>query len=213
MGTSQLQPDDAGARQEAGSCSAAIRFSSLDDAVGTLEPYENRQTGGLPHLFDLPMLKPQVRIILRNCGLIDPEEFDHFLAHDGYVGLQNALQMTPEGVIEQVKLSGLRGRGGGGFPTYKKWELCRAVPGTEKYLVCNADEGDPGAFMNRSLIEGDPHALLEGMLIAAYAIGANRGVDLYPAEYPLAVARLHKALQQMRENGLLAEIFWNGFQL
>jgi NADH:ubiquinone oxidoreductase subunit F (NADH-binding)/NAD-dependent dihydropyrimidine dehydrogenase PreA subunit len=184
---------------------AAIKNGAppLEDAVGVLDPVENRQTGGLPRFFDQPMLKPQVRIILRNCGLIDPEEFDHCLAHDGYVGLQNALKMKPEEVIEQVRLSGLRGRGGGGFPTSKKWELCRAAPGTEKYLVCNADEGDPGAFMNRSLIEGDPHALLEGMLIAAYAIGASHGVIYIRAEYPLAVARLHNALQQMRENGLL----------
>lgn len=175
----------------------------LEDAVGVLEPLARRLTGGLPLFFDQPMLKPQVRIILRNCGLIDPEDFDHCLAHDGYMGLQKALQMTPQEVIEQVRLSGLRGRGGSGFPTYKKWEICRAVPGDEKYLVCNADEGDPGAFMNRSLIEGDPHALLEGMLIAAYAIGANHGVIYIRAEYPLAVARLRKALQQMRENNLL----------
>lgn len=184
---------------------AAVKSGTppLEGAIGTLEPYENRQTGGLPRFFDQPMLKQQVRIILRNCGLIDPEELDHCLAREGYAGLQNALMMTPEEVIEQVRRSGLRGRGGSGFPTYKKWELCRAVPGTEKYLVCNADEGDPGAFMNRSLIEGDPHALLEGMLIAAYAIGASRGVIYIRAEYPLAVARLHKALQQLRENGLL----------
>jgi NADH:ubiquinone oxidoreductase subunit F (NADH-binding)/Pyruvate/2-oxoacid:ferredoxin oxidoreductase delta subunit/(2Fe-2S) ferredoxin len=177
----------------------------VEDALGTLEPLENRLTGDLPRFFDHPMLKQQMRIILRNCGLIDPEVFDHYLARDGYVGLQNALKMTPEDVIAQVSRSGLRGRGGSGFPTAKKWELCRAAPGTDKYLVCNADEGDPGAFMNRSLIEGDPHALLEGMLIAAYAIGANRGVIYIRAEYPLAVARLRNALQQMRENGLLGK--------
>lgn len=175
----------------------------LDDALGVLEPLAFRQTGDIPHLFDHPMLKPQVRIVLRNCGLIDPEELDHYLAHEGYMGLQKALQMSPEEVIDQVRLSGLRGRGGSGFPTYKKWEICRAVPGEEKYLVCNADEGDPGAFMNRSLIEGDPHALLEGILIAAYAIGANHGVIYIRAEYPLAIARLRKALKQMRENNLL----------
>jgi NADH:ubiquinone oxidoreductase subunit F (NADH-binding) len=149
------------------------------------------------------MLKPQVRVILRNCGLIDPENFNHYVARNGYVGLKNALGMTPEEVIEQVKLSGLRGRGGSGFPTARKWELCRVNPGKDKYLVCNADEGDPGAFMNRSLIEGDPHALLEGMLIAAYAIGANHGVIYIRAEYPLAVSRLKNALRQMREHGLL----------
>jgi NADH-quinone oxidoreductase subunit F len=183
----------------------AIKNSTppTEGAAGVLEPLENRETGGLPRFFDLPMLKPQVRVILRNCGLIDPEDFNHYLAHQGYEGLKNALSMPPEEVIEQVKLSGLRGRGGSGFPTAKKWELCRANPGKDKYLVCNADEGDPGAFMNRSLIEGDPHALLEGMLIAAYAIGANHGVIYIRAEYPLAVSRLKKALQQMREHGLL----------
>ncbi|MEI8132591.1 MAG: NADH-ubiquinone oxidoreductase-F iron-sulfur binding region domain-containing protein [Leptolinea sp.] len=175
----------------------------LEGAVGTIEPVENRQTGGLPRLFDHPMLKSQVRIILRNCGLIDPEEFNHYLAHDGYLGLQNALQMQPEEVIENIRLSGLRGRGGGGFPTYKKWELCRTASGTEKYLVCNADEGDPGAFMNRSLIEGDPHTLLEGLMIAAYAIGASHGIIYIRAEYPLAISRLNTALQQLNENGLL----------
>ena len=174
--------------------------------------WKNRETGGLPRFFDQPMLKDQVRIILRNCGLIDPDDFNHYIAHDGYVGLKNALTIPPEKVIEQVKLSGLRGRGGSGFPTSKKWELCRATPGNDKYLVCNADEGDPGAFMNRSLIEGDPHALLEGMLIAAYAIGANHGVIYIRAEYPLAVARLKRALQQMREHGLIgANILGTGF--
>jgi NADH:ubiquinone oxidoreductase subunit F (NADH-binding)/(2Fe-2S) ferredoxin len=176
---------------------------TTEGAAGVLEPLENRETGGLPRFFDQPMLKPQVRVILRNCGLIDPEDFNHYVAHEGYVGLKNALAMPPEQVIEQVKNSSLRGRGGSGFPTAKKWELCRANPGKDKYLVCNADEGDPGAFMNRSLIEGDPHALLEGMLIAAYAIGANHGVIYIRAEYPLAVSRLRKALQQMREHGLL----------
>jgi len=175
----------------------------LEDAVGVLEPVENRQTGGLPSFFDQPMLKPQVRIILRNCGLIDPEDLDHYLAHDGYQGLQNALNMRPEEVIEQVRLSGLRGRGGSGFPTARKWELCRAAPGEDKYLICNADEGDPGAFMNRSLIEGDPHSLLEGLLIAGYAIGASHGVIYTRAEYPLAISRLRTALEQMRESGLL----------
>jgi NADH:ubiquinone oxidoreductase subunit F (NADH-binding)/(2Fe-2S) ferredoxin len=173
------------------------------DALGTLEPVEGRQTGELPRFFDQPMLKPQERIILRNCGLIDPEDFDHYLARDGYTGLTNALQTDPEQVINQVNQSGLRGRGGGGFPTYKKWELCRASAGSEKYLVCNADEGDPGAFMNRSLIEGDPHALLEGMLIAGYAIGASQGIIYIRAEYPLAISRLRNAISQMREYGLL----------
>ncbi len=184
----------------------------LEESLGVIEPLEDRQTGGLPRFFDHPMLKQQTRIVLRNCGLIDPEQLGHYLARDGYVGLQNALKLRPEEVIEEVRRSGLRGRGGSGFPTARKWELCRSTPGKDKYLVCNADEGDPGAFMNRSLIEGDPHALLEGMLIAAYAIGANRGVIYIRAEYPLAVTRLHNALQQLRENGLLGKnILGTGF--
>lgn len=157
----------------------------------------------IPKFFDLPMLKPQVRVVLRNCGLIDPEEIDHYLANEGYVGITKAFTMGPEAVIVEVKEAGLRGRGGAGFPTYRKWEICRSSPGETKYLICNADEGDPGAFMNRSLLEGDPHAVLEGMLIAAYAIGASKGYIYIRAEYPLAIARLKRALAQMREYGLL----------
>ena len=118
---------------------------------------------GISRFFDLPMLKPQVRVILKNCGLIDPEEIDQYLAQDGYLGFMKALSMTPEEVITEVKDSRLRGRGGAGFPTYKKWEICRAANGEVKFVICNADEGDPGAFMNRALIESDPHAVLEGM--------------------------------------------------
>ena len=162
-------------------------------------------TSGIPRFFDLPMLKPQVRIVLRNCGFIDPEEIDHYLANDGYLGLIKALGMGPEAVISQVRDAGLRGRGGAGFPTFKKWQVCRNSPGASKYLICNADEGDPGAFMNRSLIEGDPHAVLEGMLIAAYAIGATHGYIYIRAEYPLAIVRLRKAITQMREYGLLGK--------
>lgn len=166
----------------------------------------------LPRFLDLPMLKPQVRVVLRNCGFIDPEEIQHYLAHEGYVGLMNALDKTPEEVIAEVREAGLRGRGGAGFPTFKKWEICRNSPGREKYLICNADEGDPGAFMNRSLIEGDPHAVLEGLLIAAYAIGATYGYIYIRAEYPLAIVRLNKAIAQMREYGLLGKnILGSGF--
>ena len=167
---------------------------------------------GLSRFFDLPMLKPQVRVILRNCGLIDPEDIDHSLARDGYVGLQKVLEQGPQYAINALKASGLRGRGGAGFPTYKKWELCRAARGSTKYVICNADEGDPGAFMNRALIEGDPHAVLEGILIGGYAIGAQEGIIYVRAEYPLAVLRLHKALDQMRAYGLLGEnILGSGF--
>jgi len=157
----------------------------------------------IPRFFDLPMLKPQVRIVLRNCGFVDPEDIDQYLALDGYQGLMNALKMSPEDVIGVVRQAGLRGRGGAGFPTFKKWTVCRNSPGEQKYLICNADEGDPGAFMNRSLIESDPHAVLEGMLIAGYAIGASKGVIYIRAEYPLAIERLKKAISQMREYGLL----------
>lgn len=163
----------------------------------------------IPRFFDLPMLKPQVRIVLRNCGFIDPEEIDHYIANDGYSGLLAALEIGPEGVINEVKEAGLRGRGGAGFPTYKKWETCRNVPGDTKYMICNADEGDPGAFMNRSLIEGDPHSVLEGLLIAAYAIGASHGYIYIRAEYPLAIVRLKKALGQMRQYGLLGKNIQN----
>lgn len=158
---------------------------------------------GIPRFYDLPMLKPQVRIVLRNCGLIDPEEIDQYLAVDGYQGFMKALKSTPEDVIASVRQAGLRGRGGAGFPTFRKWTVCREAAGEQKYLICNADEGDPGAFMNRSLIESDPHAVLEGMLIAGYAIGASKGIVYIRAEYPLAIERLKRAIGQMREYGLL----------
>jgi NADH:ubiquinone oxidoreductase subunit F (NADH-binding)/NAD-dependent dihydropyrimidine dehydrogenase PreA subunit/(2Fe-2S) ferredoxin len=174
-------------------------------AIGYLSVDGQKIPEEIPAFFDIPMLKSQVRLVLRNCGFINPEEIEHYLARDGYVGLTKALQMSPEAVLDEVKESGLRGRGGSGFPTARKWEICRSNPGNTKYLICNADEGDPGAFMNRSLIEGDPHAVLEGMLIAAYAIGATHGYIYIRAEYPLAIARLKKAIQQMTEYGLLGD--------
>jgi NADH:ubiquinone oxidoreductase subunit F (NADH-binding)/NAD-dependent dihydropyrimidine dehydrogenase PreA subunit len=151
------------------------------------------------------MLAPQVRIVLRNCGIIDPEVVDHYLARGGYRALERCLAATPEDVIETVKLAGLRGRGGAGFPTWQKWRFCRDTASDRRYLICNADEGDPGAFMNRSLIEGDPHAVLEGMLIAGYAIGAAHGYVYIRAEYPLAIKRLHTAIAAMKKLGLLGE--------
>lgn len=180
-------------------------------AVGHFGDESFTEQSGIPRFFDLPMLKPQVRVILRNCGFIDPENIEHYLARDGYQGFVNALTKGPEGVIEEVKESGLRGRGGAGFQTYKKWEICRSAVG-EKVVICNADEGDPGAFMNRSLIEGDPHAVLEGMLIAAFVVGARQGYVYVRAEYPLAVVRLRNAIQQMRRVGLLGkDILGSGF--
>ncbi len=166
----------------------------------------------IPPLFELPMLKPQVRIILRNCGFIDPQNINHYIAHGGYAGLAKALSMHPEKVVSEVKNAGLRGRGGAGFSTGLKWELCRREPGPVKYIICNADEGDPGAFMNRSLLEGDPHSVLEGMLIGAYAIGATKGYIYCRAEKPLAIERLKVALKQASEYGLTgSNIFDSGF--
>jgi len=173
-----------------------------DLALGTVG---NGRIEGIPGLFELPMLKPQVRIALRNCGIIDPENINQYLAHGGYQGLVKALGTAPEAVIEEIKKSGLRGRGGAGFPTGLKWEFCRKSPGHLKYVICNADEGDPGAFMDRSLLEGDPHAVLEGMLIGAYAMGASEGYIYVRAEYPLAIERLKLALQQIAEYGLLGD--------
>jgi NADH:ubiquinone oxidoreductase subunit F (NADH-binding)/(2Fe-2S) ferredoxin len=159
----------------------------------------------LPSFFDLPMIKPQVRIVLKNCGLIDPENINHYIAQDGYMGLKRAIELSQNEVIEEITNSGLRGRGGAGFPTGKKWKICRETKGNIKYMICNADEGDPGAFMNRSLLEGDPHAVLEGLLIAAYAIGASEGYIYIRAEYPLAIHRLNIAIEQMKNVGLLGK--------
>lgn len=171
------------------------------------EPYKD-----IPPITDHPMMKKQVRNILRNCGLIDPENFYHYLARGGYKAFLKALQMGPDAVLEEVKKSGLRGRGGAGFPTWRKWLFCKEAPGEVKYLVCNADEGDPGAFMNRSVLEGDPHSVLEGMLIAGFTIGARYGYVYCRAEYPLAIHRLEIAIKQMYDHGLLGEnILSTGF--
>jgi len=147
----------------------------------------------------------QMRIVLSNCGEIAPENINDYLAHDGYNALKRVLDMAPEKVIEEIKKSGLMGRGGAGFLTGLKWELCRNVKGNEKYVVCNADEGDPGAFMDRSVLEGDPHSVIEGMIIAGYAIGANEGYVYCRAEYPLAIQRLNKAISQAKEKSFLGK--------
>ena len=164
-------------------------------------------------LNEIGFYKKQMRVALRNCGVIDPENIDEYIAFDGYKGLAKALtEMTPEQVIDEVLKSGLRGRGGAGFPTGKKWQFARASQSDEKYFVCNADEGDPGAFMDRSLLEGDPHAIVEAMAIGGYAIGASEGWVYVRAEYPIAVQRLQKAIDQAREYGLLGEhIFGTDF--
>ncbi len=155
---------------------------------------------------DSVFLKKQTRIALRRCGLIDPESIDSYLDDGGYTALKKVLSgMSPEDVIEEIKISGLAGRGGAGFPTWFKWNAARKSEGTEKYLICNADEGDPGAFMDRAVIESDPHALIEGMLIAAYAIGASAAFVYVRAEYPLAIIRLQKAINEATSKGLLGE--------
>jgi len=155
---------------------------------------------------DLTGHKKQLRIVLRNCGIIDPESIEDAIAHDAYEALGKVLStMKPQDVIQIIKDSGLRGRGGGGFPTGLKWEIASKNKSDEKYVVCNADEGDPGAFMDRSVLEGDPHTVLEAMAICGYSIEANRGLIYIRAEYPLAVARLKTAIQQARESGLLGK--------
>ncbi|HUV30818.1 MAG TPA: NADH-ubiquinone oxidoreductase-F iron-sulfur binding region domain-containing protein [Acidobacteriota bacterium] len=169
-------------------------------------------TEHIPRFFDLPMMKPQVRVVLRNCGFIDPENLDHYLANDGYQGLKKALEMGWEKVIKEVELAGLRGRGGAGFPTYRKWTICRGYLEKTKYMICNVSEGDPGAFMNRSLIESDPHCVMEGLIIAAFAIGSSHGYIYINCAYHLAISRLKKAAERMRECGLLGKnILGSGF--
>jgi len=167
----------------------------------------------VPRMMDIDFFKHQRLIVLRNRGRLDPENIDEYIGFNGYGALETALtKMTPEQIIKEVKNSGLRGRGGAGFPTGKKWELCRQEKGREKYLICNGDEGDPGAFMDRSVLEADPHSVIEGLVIGARAIGAHRGFVYVRSEYPLAVKRLRSALQQAREYGLLGEnILGTGF--
>ncbi len=167
----------------------------------------------IPQMADIPFFAGQKLIALRNRGLIDAESIDEYIAVGGYQGLVKALtRMSPEEIIAEVKTSGLRGRGGAGFPTGLKWEFCAKAPGEIKYVLCNADEGDPGAFMDRSILEADPHAVVEGMTIAAKAIGAHRGYVYCRAEYPLAVHRLQLAIDQARERGLLGQdILGTGF--
>jgi NADP-reducing hydrogenase subunit HndC len=162
---------------------------------------------------DMDFYKKQYRIALRNCGFIDPENIEEYIARDGYSALGKAVsQMTPEQLIDEIKKSGLRGRGGGGFPTGLKWEITRKSQNKQKYVVCNADEGDPGAFMDRSILEGDPHSIIEAMAICGYCIGADKGLVYIRAEYPLAIRRLKKAIQQAQEIGLLGKnIFGTDF--
>ena len=164
-------------------------------------------------LDDLGFYKKQERIALKNCGKIDPENIDEYIAFDGYKALEKVLfSMSQDEVIEEVTNSGLRGRGGAGFPTGKKWAFTKMAEGDQKYVVCNADEGDPGAFMDRSILEGNPHSVLEAMMIAGYAVGANKGYIYVRAEYPIAVKRFGKAIEQAREYGILRKKYM-GYKL
>jgi len=179
------------------------------DRLLYVEPIENQK---MDLHRDMPFYKKQLRIALRNCGMIDPENITEYIAFRGYEALANVLEMTREDAAKVVKDSGLRGRGGGGFSTGMKWELTMRSPGDQKYIICNADEGDPGAFMDRSILEGDPHSVLEAMAIGGYIIGATKGIIYIRAEYPLAIHRLEVAIAQAREFGLLGkDLFGSGF--
>lgn len=193
--------DDAGLKR-------LVRVTEND--VETITDYIKTGTQSkIEHLLitgeDNAFLTKQTRVALRHCGLINPEDINDYVAAEGYTALKKALAMTPGEVIDEVRLSGLAGRGGAGFPTWFKWDAARKSEGNPKYLICNADEGDPGAFMDRAIIESDPHLLIEGMLIAAYAIGADSAVVYVRAEYPLAILRLTKALEQAAAAGFLGE--------
>ncbi len=166
--------------------------------------YDKNQSKRNVGIEGIDFYQKQFRIVLRNCGVIDPDKIDEYIARDGYKALEKALfEMKPGDVIDEVSKSGLRGRGGAGFPTGKKWQFAAVQPAGQKYMVCNADEGDPGAYMDRSTLEGDPHSILEAMTIAGYAIGADKGFIYIRAEYPLAIQRLENAISQSREYGLL----------
>ncbi len=180
----------------------------LELALGTVE----RDDRGAPSIPELTRFEHELRLILRHCGYIDPENIDDYIANGGYLALEKALKMEPGEIIEEVKKSGLRGRGGAGFYTGLKWELCRKAKGETKYVVCNADEGDPGAFMDRVILESDPQQVIEGMIIAGYAVGARQGYIYVRAEYPLAIERVRKALKQGEERGILGEnVLGSGF--
>ncbi len=170
-------------------------------------PEENRLSDE-----ELAFLRGQKRVVLSGCGRVNPESIDSYMQNGGYVALRKALEIGADGIIEEIKKSGLRGRGGAGFPTYIKWQSARNSQSDEKYIVCNADEGDPGAFMDRAVLEGDPHRVLEGMMISGIAVGAQLGAIYVRAEYPLAVKRLNIAIEEMRQRGILGEnIFGSGF--
>ena len=186
--------------------SALVGTIHDDHVLGQFRSTTQEPWADVPFLDEHPFFAPQTRWVLANCGLIDPSQIDEYIARGGYAGLVKVLrEMTPDAVCDMVELSGLRGRGGGGFPTGKKWKFARQSQGDQKYLICNADEGDPGAFMDRAVIESDPHRLVEGMAIAAYAIGATKAYVYIRAEYPLAIKRLKAAIAQAEANGLIGD--------
>jgi NADH:ubiquinone oxidoreductase subunit F (NADH-binding)/(2Fe-2S) ferredoxin/Pyruvate/2-oxoacid:ferredoxin oxidoreductase delta subunit len=174
---------------------------------------KDSKTSDTVKIEDIEFYQKQFRIVLRNCGVINPENIDEYIAREGYAALEKALfSMTPDQIVAELKIAGLRGRGGAGFPTWLKWDLTKKAPGDQKYVICNADEGDPGAYMDRSTIEGDPHSVLEAMTIAGYSIGSNKGFVYIRAEYPLAIERLKIAIKQAKEYGLLGDdILGSGF--
>jgi len=178
-----------------------------------LAVYEENGWQNVTRIDQIPFFRKQKKVVLENCGVIDPESIDQYLSKGGYRAVVKALtKMTPQDVVKEVLASGLRGRGGGGFPSAKKWELAALEKADTKYLVCNADEGDPGAFMDRAVLESDPHRVVEGMIIAAYAMGASEGYIYCRAEYPLAIKRLEKTIHDAKEYGLLGKnILGSGF--
>ncbi len=180
----------------------------LELALGTLE----KEAEEAPYIPELPRFEHELRLVLRRCGYVDPGNIDHYIANGGYITLEKALRLQPSKIIDEVKRAGLRGRGGAGFSAGRKWESCRNAKGTPKYVICNADEGDPGAFMDRVVLESDPHQVIEGMIIAGYAIGAKQGYIYVRAEYPLAIERVQVALSQVEEIGFLGDnILDSGF--
>jgi len=194
-------------RLKPSSIAAIVETSVVGDDVVESLLYRHPETGEpVPLEKDVPFYSGQTKVVRALCGVVDPLNIDDYLARGGYKALAKALKADdPEAVIDEVELSGLRGRGGAGFPAGKKWRFCRANPGERKYIICNGDEGDPGAFMDRAVLEDNPHSVVEGMLIAAFAIGADEGFVYVRHEYPLAVARLRHALETARERGLLGK--------
>jgi NADH-quinone oxidoreductase subunit F len=180
---------------------------ALEWALGAMEPNDM-----IPLAQDMPRFAGETRRLLRRCGVVDPEDIDSSLSTGAYQGLARALAMEPGEVIDAMRLADLRGLGGGGFPTWRKWEACRSTPSDVRYVICNADEGDPGAFMDRTIIESDPHSVLEGMVVAGHAVGSHEGYIYVRREYPLAVERLEKAIVQARERGLVGkDVLGSGF--